>query len=91
MAIYYIFFHFQASPTDNGLLLDEDSMRSEDGVLSPEDSDLAQLRSLNDTELSADWYNFQVITSNDFIAGNGICKVYFCINIFLIIHDYPFL
>jgi kinesin family protein 2/24 len=50
----------KASPTENGLLLDEDSMRSEDGVLSPEDSDLAQLRSLNDTELSADWYNFQV-------------------------------
>ena len=36
-------------------------MRLDDGVLSPEDSDLAQLRSLNDTELSADWYNFQVI------------------------------
>ena len=37
-------------------------MRFDDdgGVLSPEDSDLAQLRSLNDTELSADWYNFQV-------------------------------
>jgi hypothetical protein len=51
---------FQASPTDNGLLQDEDSMRLDDGVFSPEDSDLAQLRSLNDTELSADWYNFQV-------------------------------
>ena len=38
-------------------------MRMEDGVLSPEDSDLAQLRSLNEGELSADWYNFQV---NDF-------------------------
>ena len=34
--------------------------RNEDGVLSPEDSDLAQLRSLNEGELSADWYNFQV-------------------------------
>jgi len=28
-------------------------------VLSPEDSDLAQLRSLNDGECSADWYQFQ--------------------------------
>jgi len=33
--------------------------RNEDGVLSPEDSDLAQLRSLNEGELTADWYNFQ--------------------------------
>jgi hypothetical protein len=49
---------FQVSPTENGL--HDDSMRLDDGVLSPEDSDLAQLRSLNDTELSADWYNFQV-------------------------------
>ncbi len=31
-----------------------------DGVMSPEDSDLAQLRSMNEGELSADWYNFQV-------------------------------
>jgi len=31
----------------------------DDGVMSPEDSDLAQLRSLNDGECSADWYNFQ--------------------------------
>lgn len=31
----------------------------QDGVMSPEDSDLAQLRSLNDGECSADWYNFQ--------------------------------
>jgi len=35
------------------------SSRLEDGVMSPEDSDLAQLRSLNDGECSADWYNFQ--------------------------------
>ena len=35
-------------------------MRMDDGVISPEDSDLAQLRSLNEGELSADWYNFQV-------------------------------
>ena len=35
-------------------------MRMDDGVMSPEDSDLAQLRSLNDGECSADWYNFQV-------------------------------
>lgn len=34
--------------------------RMDDGVMSPEDSDLAQLRSLNEGELSADWYNFQV-------------------------------
>lgn len=31
----------------------------EDGM-SPEDLDLAQLRTLNQGELSADWYNFQV-------------------------------
>jgi len=35
------------------------SARIDDGVMSPEDSDLAQLRSLNDGECSADWYNFQ--------------------------------
>jgi len=35
------------------------SARMDDGVMSPEDSDLAQLRSLNDGECSADWYNFQ--------------------------------
>jgi len=34
-------------------------MRMDDGVISPEDSDLAQLRSMNEGELSADWYNFQ--------------------------------
>merc|ERR1740128_651739 len=38
---------------------DELSARMDDGVMSPEDSDLAQLRSLNDGECSADWYNFQ--------------------------------
>jgi len=57
-------FTFQASPTDNGHDDDgvtlEEGMRFDDGVLSPEDSDLAQLRSLNEGELSADWYNFQV-------------------------------
>jgi len=36
-----------------------DEMRMDDGVMSPENSDLAQLRSLNDGECSADWYNFQ--------------------------------
>ena len=36
------------------LIEDEDER-----VLSPEDSDLAQLRSLNDGECSADWYQFQ--------------------------------
>ena len=45
----------KTSPTD-GL----EGMRLDDGVMSPEDSDLAQLRSLNEGELSADWYNFQV-------------------------------
>jgi len=38
---------------------EEEGGRMEDGVLSPEDSDLAQLRSLNDGECSADWYQFQ--------------------------------
>ena len=45
----------QSSPTDG-----PEGMRLDDGVMSPEDSDLAQLRSLNEGELSADWYNFQV-------------------------------
>ena len=43
-------------------------MRLDDGVMSPEEreeaadnADLAQLRSMNEGELSADWYNFQVI------------------------------
>ena len=48
----------------NGHMMDSEetlAMRN-DGVLSPEDSDLAQLRSLNEGELSADWYNFQVFT-----------------------------
>lgn len=39
--------------------MEEQHGRMDDGVLSPEDSDLAQLRSLNDGECSADWYNFQ--------------------------------
>ena len=41
-------------------------MRMDDGVMSPEDSDLAQLRSLNEGELSADWYNFQASFSISF-------------------------
>ena len=45
----------KSSPTDG-----TEGMRMDDGVMSPEDSDLAQLRSLNEGELSADWYNFQV-------------------------------
>ena len=54
-----------SSPNDgpegtNGGGHPEGSMRMDDGVMSPEDSDLAQLRSLNQGELSADWYNFQV-------------------------------
>ncbi len=40
-------------------------MRMDDGVFSPEDSDLAQLRSMNEGELSADWYNFQVRLPNE--------------------------
>jgi hypothetical protein len=40
--------------------------RMDDDVMSPEDSDLAQLRSLNEGELSADWYNFQVTRSRVF-------------------------
>ena len=39
-------------------------MRMDDGVMSPEDSDLAQLRSMNEGELSADWYNFQEIITH---------------------------
>ena len=48
--------HMMDSEDSNEVML---AMR-DDGVLSPEDSDLAQLRSLNEGELSADWYNFQV-------------------------------
>lgn len=44
---------------DNLAEMEEAHGRMDDGVLSPEDSDLAQLRSLNDGECSADWYNFQ--------------------------------
>ena len=39
----------------SGELIEDEDER----VLSPEDSDLAQLRSLNDGECSADWYQFQ--------------------------------
>merc|ERR1739844_261413 len=49
----------KSSPTD-GL----EGMRLDDGVMTPEDSDLAQLRSLNQGELSADWYNFQEAISH---------------------------
>merc|ERR1712179_766676 len=52
--------HIMESEDSNGVLL---AMR-DDGVLSPEDSDLAQLRSLNEGELSADWYNFQEAISH---------------------------
>ena len=45
---------------DDDILQMPEGMRLDDGVMSPEDSDLAQLRSLNEGELSADWYNFQV-------------------------------
>ncbi|XP_071743340.1 kinesin-like protein KIF2A isoform X4 [Lepeophtheirus salmonis] len=48
-----------ASPTEEVV-----ETRMEDGVLSPEDSDLAQLRSMNEGELSADWYNFQEAISH---------------------------
>ena len=57
--------HMMESEDNNGVML---AMR-DDGVLSPEDSDLAQLRSLNEGELSADWYNFQV--SHNFNAAHG--------------------
>ena len=53
--------HLMDSEDSNGVMLTRD-----DGVLSPEDSDLAQLRSLNEGELSADWYNFQVLAQCDF-------------------------
>merc|ERR1719460_1778201 len=46
--------HLMDSEESNGVMLTRD-----DGVISPEDSDLAQLRSMNEGELSADWYNFQ--------------------------------
>jgi len=52
----------KSSPTEG-----PEGMRMDDGVLSPEDSgnqDLAQLRSLNEGELSADWYNFQEAISH---------------------------
>ena len=50
-----------ADPAQNkGSPAESPEARMDDGVLSPEDSDLAQLRSLNEGELSADWYNFQV-------------------------------
>ena len=42
----------------------QNGVRTDDGVLSPEDSDLAQLRSMNEGELSADWYNFQEAISH---------------------------
>lgn len=58
----------QVEDGSNGLILDDGSeligMREDDGVMSPEDSDLAQLRSLNEGELSADWYNFQEAISH---------------------------
>lgn len=54
--------------------------RNEDGVLSPEDSDLAQLRSLNEGELSADWYNFQVTTLYSFCSAKMASTL---LNIFL--------
>jgi kinesin family protein 2/24 len=57
--------HMMESEDTNGVM---QAMR-DDGVLSPEDSDLAQLRSLNEGELSADWYNFQVI--HNFYAVHG--------------------
>jgi len=49
----------QLGEFEDELLEEEEGGRMEDGVLSPEDSDLAQLRSLNDGECSADWYQFQ--------------------------------
>ena len=57
----------KSSPTD-GL----EGMRLDDGVMSPEDSDLAQLRSLNEGELSADWYNFQVKNNDNICYIQGV-------------------
>ena len=57
----------KSSPTDG-----PEGMRMDDGVMSPEDSDLAQLRSLNEGELSADWYNFQVSRIDEFFF-QSIC------------------
>merc|ERR1719479_636543 len=51
-----------ADPVVGGL--DEQLPMRDDGVLIQEGSDLAQLRSLNDGELSADWYNFQEAISH---------------------------
>ena len=49
-------------------------MRMDDGVLSPEDSDLAQLRSMNEGELSADWYNFQVSGRKILVHPNSVIR-----------------
>jgi len=51
-------------PVERGAASGGLDARMDDGVMSPEDSDLAQLRSLNEGELSADWYNFQEIISH---------------------------
>jgi kinesin family protein 2/24 len=59
----------KSSPTDG-----PEGMRMDTGVMSPEDSDLAQLRSLNEGELSADWYNFQVSILNSKFPGSHAYK-----------------
>lgn len=50
-----------SDPANNGK---PNEIQMDDGILSPEDSDLAQLRSMNEGELSADWYNFQEVISH---------------------------
>ena len=54
---------------------EEEGGRMEDGVLSPEDSDLAQLRSLNDGECSADWYQFQESVAHLQVRERILCPV----------------
>ena len=61
----------KSSPTDG-----PEGMRMDDGVMSPEDSDLAQLRSLNEGELSADWYNFQVSVFQTYKDFKSLHKKY---------------
>merc|ERR1712061_715204 len=60
-----------AGKTNSSPIDGPEGMRLDDGVMSPEEreeaadnADLAQLRSLNEGELSADWYNFQEAISH---------------------------
>jgi len=60
-----------AGKTNSSPIDGPEGMRLDDGVMSPEEreeaadnADLAQLRSMNEGELSADWYNFQEAISH---------------------------